>query len=289
MDNKRSKRIWIVVALLLILVPVLGMRAFAGSASGGVLRVAALNIGQGDSIYIEAPNGKQMIFDGGPDSSIMTRLGEVMPFGDTSIDVLVVTNPDKDHYAGFLNVLEKYQVGMVLEPGTTSTTAMYKKLEDVIASKNIPELVARKGMKISLDQARNVSFDVLFPDRDVSNWATNDGSIVGKIVYGTTSFMMMGDATAKTENIILKANPSETIKSTVLKAGHHGSRTSSSDAWVGAVAPTYALISAGAHNKYGHPHQETLDTFAKYGVKVLGTYALGNVELDSDGIKVWQK
>jgi len=287
MNNRRSLKIWFAVMLLLAVAIVLGQRTFADN--NNLLRVVALNIGQGDSIYIEAPNGAQMLIDGGPDHSIIRELGEVMPFGDNSIDVIVVTNPDKDHIGGFIDVLENYDVGLVLEPGTNSSTEIYKQLEDSIEARGIKDIVARKGMKITLDSQNEVSFNVLFPDRDVSNWTTNDGSIVGKIIYGDTSFMMTGDATAKTEGIILGGSDKNEIKSTVLKAGHHGSRTSSSVEFVSAVAPAYALISDGKNNKYGHPHQETLDTLNKFGAKILRTDLLGTIIFKSDGVDFIKK
>jgi competence protein ComEC len=289
METKHTSKIWILVTLLLFIAGVLSVRAYAYTHTGRELRVVALNIGQGDSFYIEAPNGRQMVIDGGPDRSIISELQKVMPFGDRSIDVLVVTNPDKDHYGGFLNVLDSYEVGMVLEPGTVSTTATYQELENKIAEKKIPDLVARKGMHVTLDQSKNIYFEILFPDQDVTTWSSNDGSIVGKIVFGATSFMMMGDATAKTEAHILATTDLGVIKSTVLKAGHHGSRTSSSSAWVAAVSPYYTLISAGVHNSYGHPHKETLATLAEYHSEVLGTYTRGTIELDTDGVSVWLK
>ena len=286
-ENKNSYKIWYVVLFLIISVVVLWNKAFA--VDNNYLRVVALNIGQGDSFYVEAPNGKQMIIDGGPDKKILSELSAVMPYGDDSIDVLMITNPDKDHMAGFLDVMEKYKVGMVLEPGTVNDSMIYKNIEKMIAEKNIPDLVARKGMKVILDKEKNVYFEVIFPDRDVHNWTTNDGSIVGKIFYGNTSFMMTGDATIKTEGVILANNSDKYLKSDVLKAGHHGSRTSSGEAFVSVVRPSMAMISAGVNNSYGHPHQETLDTLNKFGVKILGTYDVGRFEIDSDGQKVWQK
>ncbi len=289
METTHQRKIWILVVVLLFTAAVLSVRAYSQNETTGVLRVIALNIGQGDSFYIEAPNGRQMIIDGGPDRSIIPELQKVMPFGDRSIDVLVVTNPDKDHYGGFLSVLDSYEVGMVLESGTMSTTATYQELENKITEKKIPDLVARKGMQVTLDQAKDIYFEILFPDQDVTTWSSNDGSIVGKIVYGDTSFMMMGDATAKTEAHILATTDHGVIKSTVLKAGHHGSRTSSSSAWVAAVSPYYTLISAGIHNSYGHPHKETLATLAEYHSEVLGTYVRGTIEMVTDGVNVWSK
>ena len=128
--------------------------------------------------------------------------------------------------------------------------------------------------------------DILFPDRDVSSWTTNDGSIVARLSYGSTSVMLTGDSTTKTENIILKENSETRLRSTILKVGHHGSRTSTSPEFVKAVSPRYALISDGKDNKYGHPHKETLDTLSLFGVEIFRTDLLGAIIIKCARIKV---
>ncbi len=253
------------------------------------LKVAVLDIGQGDSIYVEAPNGRQMLIDGGRTSKILSRLSEVMPFGDRSIDVLVVTNPDADHFAGFINVLENYDVGMVMESGTVSTSKTYKAFVALLAEKKIPDVLARSGMDVLLDAKKNVHMEILFPDRDVSHFTHNDGSIVSRLIYGATSVMLTGDATKHTENILVSKYPKEELESTILKVGHHGSRTSSGASFVKAVAPKYSVISDGKNNSYGHPHKETLDTLLSAGVKILRTDELGTIVFQSDGIEFMRR
>ncbi len=247
------------------------------------LKFALLDIGQGDSIYIEAPNGVQILIDGGRDKRVISQLQKVMPLGDTYIDMIVITNPDADHDGGFIDVLNKYKVGEVLESGTTSPTKTYQKLEQLIKDKNIKKEIAHRGMKIILDKDKNIYFSILFPDRDVSLWSRNDGSIVGKLIYNKVSFMLMGDATAYTESIIAKNESPEIFKSNVLKLGHHGSHTSTSDLWLSLVEPSLALISAGRHNSYGHPHKDVLERLERLNIPVLGTYDIGTVLLRTDG------
>jgi competence protein ComEC len=247
-----------------------------------LLTVAFLDIGQGDSIYIEAPNGNQVIFDGGPNGKLLAELGKILPFYDRSIDMLVVTNPDKDHYGGFIDLLRSYRVDKVLEPGTKSSTETYRMLKASIKAHNIPNILARRGMKIILDDDPYIHIDVLFPDRDVSGMKTNPGSIVAKLVYGNTSVMLTGDSPQEIESY-LTAIDGKNLRSDVLKVGHHGSRTSTGVAFLGFVAPTYAVISDGKGNTYGHPHKETLDNLAKFNVKVLRTDELGTVLMKSDG------
>lgn len=256
--------------------------AVPARAGGGVLKVSFLDVGQGDAIYIEAPNGRQMLIDGGPDGSLVGPLSEVVPFGDRSIDVIMVTNPDADHYAGFLDMLKQYSVGAVIEPGTRSGTDLHTEFQKTIFDKGIPEVLAQKGMQIKLDT--DVIFTVLYPDRDVSAFTTNDGSIMGILQYGSTRIMFTGDATVKSEAMLLTQHMPADLKADILKVGHHGSTTSSSEAFVTAVAPTLAVVSVGAHNKYNLPKQSTIDTLEKYGAKVLRTDKQGSITFISDGI-----
>jgi competence protein ComEC len=129
-----------------------------------------------------------------------------------------------------------------------------------------------------------VLIDVLFPDRDVSSWATNDGSVVARLSYGSTSILLTGDAPVKTEKIILSENYSTELKSTILKVGHHGSRTSTSNNFLNAASPIYALISDGKDNKYGHPHKEVLNELGQFGAKILRTDLLGTIIIKCDTI-----
>ena len=255
---------------------------FKGSYKG--LTFAMLDIGQGDALFIQSPTGKQIMFDGGPAHKVLGPLARVMPFYDKTIDAIVITNPDADHIGGFLDVLKNYKVKQVFESGTINGSKTYQNLEAEIKRQNIPDILVKRGMR--LDIGGGAVIDILFPDRDVSTWATNDGSVVAKLFYGNTSVMLTGDATALTEKIILKENTKEKLHSTILKVGHHGSRTSSSADFVKATSPTYAFISDGKDNKYGHPHKEVLDTLAQFGVKVFRTDLLGTIIMKSDGQNV---
>ncbi len=247
------------------------------------LTFAMLDIGQGDGLFIESPTGVQIMFDAGPQHKILGPLSHVISPFDKSIDAIVITNPDADHIGGFADVLKAYKVDKVFESGTFNDSKTYQNLEEEIKRQNIPDVIVQKGMK--LDLGGGAVIDILFPDQDVSTWSSNDGSIVARLTYGTTSIMLTGDATTKTEKIILSENAPTVLKSTLLKVGHHGSRTSTSNAFVEAVAPIYALISDGKDNKYGHPHKETLDTLNQFGAQIFRTDLLGTIIMKSDGHK----
>jgi competence protein ComEC len=275
---KKYYRLLIIGVLLLAVILV--WQAVWRETPTKTLTVAFLNIGQGDSIYIESPTHHQLIIDGGPNGAILSEIGKLMPWYDHYIDAIMITNPDVDHYGGFIDLLKSYHVGLVIEPGTVGASPSYKTLEDLIAQKNIKKVIAMRGQSIEL--GGGVHFDVLFPDRDVSKLNTNDGSIVGQLVYGSSTIMFTGDAPSATEEYVLALDGAR-IKSDILKAGHHGSKTSASEPFVSAVAPKYAVVSAGLNNKYGHPNQETLDLFQKLNVIPLITFKLGTIIFRSDG------
>ncbi len=245
------------------------------------LTFAMLDVGQGDGLFIESPTGTQVMFDGGPARSVLGPLARVMSPFDKSIDVLIITNPDADHIGGFLDILKSYKVVEVFESGTLTDSKMYQNLREEMKKQNVPDILVKKGMK--LDIGGGAVINILFPDRDVSSWPTNEGSVVARLTYGKTSIMLTGDADIKTEKIILSENTSAQLASTILKVGHHGSRTSTSPLFVKAVSPIYALISDGKNNNYGHPHQETLDTLASFSVKIFRTDLLGSIIMKSDG------
>lgn len=232
-----------------------------------------LDVGQGDALFIESPTGTQILVDGGPPRKILNQLSQIMSPFDRTIDAFIITNPDQDHIAGFMDVLKLYKVDKVFEPGTLTDTKIYQNLKNELQKNNVQNILAKRGMK--LDLGGGVFIDILFPDRNVASWSTNDGSIVAKLSYGNTSIMLTGDATIKTEKIILAENSVIQLNSDILKVGHHGSRTSTSSEFVKAVSPTYAFISDGKDNKYGHPHQETLETLSDFGTKIFRTDLLG--------------
>lgn len=241
---------------------------------------AMLNVGQGDALFIESPTGTQILVDGGPPRKILSELSRVMSPFDRHIDAIIITNPDQDHIGGFLDILKVYKVDKVFQPGTYNDSKTYQNLQTEIKEKNIQNILAKKGMRLNIGGGAFI--DILFPDRDVSFWDSNDGSIVARLAYGNTSIMLAGDSTTETEKIILTEHPKATLDSTILKVGHHGSRTSTSYDFVKAVTPAFALISDGKDNNYGHPHPDILQTLERFGVKILRTDILGTIIFSCD-------
>jgi beta-lactamase superfamily II metal-dependent hydrolase len=278
------KKYWLFFFTCLLLIVNIFIFYFAWQDSHRGFIFAMLDVGQGDALFIESPTGTQILVDGGPPKKILNQLSQVMSPFDRSIDAFIISNPDADHISGFLDVLKIYKVDKVFEPGTLTDSKIYQNLKNEIKKNNILNILAKKGMK--LDIGGGAIIDILFPDRNVSAWSTNDGSIVAKLSYGNTSIMLTGDATIKTEKIILSENSKTQLHSTILKVGHHGSRTSTSSEFVKAVSPIYAFISDGKDNKYGHPHQDTLDTLSLFGVKFFRTDLLGAIIMKCARINV---
>ena len=247
-----------------------------------VLTLYMLDVGQGDAILVESPTGVQVLIDTGSPNKILSQLAKVMSPADRSIDIVFITHPDQDHIGGILDVLDNYTVGSVFESGVLVESQTFKNFRKELAEKNIQDILARKGTHLELGDGGYI--DILFPDRDVSGWKTNDGSIVAKLVYGENSIMLTGDAPIETEEIILSENSTESLESDILKVGHHGSKGSTSVDFLKAVSPKSALISVGLNNKYGHPKQEVLDLFNNFKVQIFRTDELGQIEVKCDKI-----
>lgn len=246
------------------------------------LTVTFFDVGQGDSILIEGPTGVQVLVDAGADSAALRELGSRLPFWDRTLDAVVVTHPDKDHVGGMADILERYEVGYILDPGIGNTTKAWESFVDSAeAERGAVLVVARAGQR--LDLGGGAYADILFPDRDVSKVKnTNDSSIIMRVVYGDTSFMLTGDAPSKVEQeLFLKLGYG--LDSDVLKAGHHGSKTSSLPDFVESVSPQYVVFSRGCDNTYGHPAPSVVAYYKKLGIQTRDTCEEGTISFLSDG------
>lgn len=251
------------------------------SVSPGGLSVSFLDVGQGDAIFIESPTGVQTLVDGGPNAAVLRGLGKRMSFFDRSLDAVVATHPDADHIGGLSEVLERYHVGVFFEPGVSHETGAVSALEAALEKEKTPRILARRGMRLLLGGGAYA--DVLYPDRDVSRVAdTNAGSIVLRVVYGEHEFMLTGDAPKQIEQRLTTTYGSA-LRSDVLKAGHHGSKTSSGETFVKAASPRYVVYSRGCDNRYGHPAPETVALFQKLAIPALDTCERGTITFRSNG------
>ncbi len=246
------------------------------------LTVSFLNIGQGDSIFIEGPTGAQVLVDGGPSgAAVLRELGKQMPFFDHSIDAVVETHPDADHITGLIEVLKRYHVGVFFEPGIPDSTKTSQALLHAVLIARPTHVIARRGIRLMLGGGAYA--DILYPDTDVSKVKnTNDGSTVLHVVYGETSFMLTGDLPQKQE-LHLVSIDGKNLQSSVLKAGHHGSKNSSASEFVQAVNPTYGVFSRGCNNRYGHPAPVVVELFRNLNIPMFDTCTQGTITFVSDG------
>ncbi len=254
---------------------------FCESRSG--LEADFLDVGQGDSVFLQAKNGSQVLLDGGPDKTVLRRLGEVMPFYDRSIDALILSHPHADHLDGLIEVLERYEVEMVIEPCLDTGEADYKEWENLIEEKNIKRICAKAGERVNLGDG--AYFDILLPVGGVEERSPHEAMLVSRFVYGKNSFMLTGDMESSLENYLVYTERGN-LKSDVLKVGHHGSDTSTSESFLGYVSPEYAVISVGEDNKFGHPRREVLDRLNRFGASIFRTDEDGTVKIFSDGEKI---
>lgn len=247
------------------------------------LLLTFFDVGQGDSIFIEASNGNQVLVDGGPGDKVLAKLGRKLPFWDRSLDLLILTHAHADHVGGLLKVLERYDIGAVLESGEAYSTPEYQEWHKLIQEKNIPVFVARRGQVVYIGE--KVRLDVLSPFEDyngVSLKNPHDANVSTKLIFGKISALLMGDAEKPVEYRLIESNPGE-LKSDILKVGHHGSKTSSSEDFLKAVSPQFAVVQVGRKNRYGHPTQEVLDRLSSLGIKILRTDLDGDLGFISDG------
>lgn len=255
-----------------------------------VLQVSFLDVGQGDAIYIRTPNGNDVLIDGGPDDQVIQKLYAVMPLFDKDIDLVIETHPDKDHIAGLIPVFENYKIRQFLHSEVSSGTSFDIQLNQSIKQELGVEVVtARTGQRFILDSKKGIYLDVLFPDQNTTHFTeTNDASIIVRLVYGNHSFLLTGDASASIEQFLAR-NTNISLQSTVLKLGHHGSKTSSSDEFIRAVQPDYAIVSAGKNNSYGHPHTQVMERLHSRTIPVLSTQTHGTITFISNGATLWTK
>jgi beta-lactamase superfamily II metal-dependent hydrolase len=249
----------------------------------GTLTVAFLDIGQGDSILIRSPNGMTMLIDGGnsdrdANEVIVPKLRE---WGADGLDVMVATHPDADHIGGLPEVLENFPVETVALTGQVHSTQIYERLLTDIRDLNVNAIQTRTGTTIPFDPS--VRVEVLGPDDEFvqDDNDTNNASIVIRLTYGSVSFMLTGDAEDAEEGDILASGAD--LRSAILKVGHHGSRSSTSELFLAAVDPQIGVISAGAGNQYGHPHQEVLDRLEQAGVQIYRTDQSGTITITTNG------
>jgi len=254
------------------------------STPGGGLEVSFLDVGQGDSILVCTPAGQQVLIDGGPDPEAVCReLGERMPFWDRSLDVVVLTHADDDHLLGLVEVLGRYDVGLVVESGCEKGTSSYREWRRLLDGDGVRILEAAAGQQ--LDLGDGLTMEILHPQPELMTGTesdVNNNSVVLRLIWREVSFLLTGDVFDEAERRILQNGYA--LRSTVLKVAHHGSATSSCPEFLSAVSPQVAVISVG-ENTFGHPDSGTLDRLS--GIDVYRTDERGTITFSTDGERLW--
>lgn len=265
---------------------VVGMLTFL-TRPDGHLELVMLDIGQGDAILIRAPSGATALIDGGPDPDLlMRRLGEVLPFWQRHLDLIILTHPHEDHVAGLVAALERFSVSLTLDPGRHYDNPTYPRFVKAAEREPAGRLaIVRAGDRVPLDAVTALRF--LFPSEADANGALlegdiNNASAVAMLESGGFRALLTGDAEAPVEAMLIERGLLYPVD--VLKVGHHGSDSSTTASLLAAIRPRLALISAGEGNEYGHPHAATLARLAAVpGLQIHRTDQEGTIRVVYDG------
>lgn len=253
---------------------------------GGNLELVFFDVGQGDSIFIETPQGHQVLIDGGPSGEgILEKLSGVMPFWDRSLDLVVLTHPDYDHLRGLLDVLDRYEVENILWTGAVKETNTFEKWLEELEAENSDVFIAERGQVI---KASSALFYIFHPFENLEGVSaennSNETSVVAKLVFGENSFLLTGDIMREQEqDLLARSDSAVSLAADILKVPHHGSKNSGYKGLAEVLEPEIAVISCGKDNKYGHPHPEVLSNLEKFDIKVLRTDEKGDIKIVSDG------
>ncbi len=242
------------------------------------LKVHFLDVGQGDSIFIELPNKEAMLIDAGNNVDGNSIVSYIKNNGYNSLNYLIATHPHADHIGGMATVVQSLDINNIYMPRATTTTKTYETLLTTIQSKGLKIKTAKAG--VSIINVDNLNIEILAPNSE-SYQDLNDYSAVIKLTYKDNSFLLTGDAETASENEIT-AN----VKADVLKVGHHGSNSSTSNSFLSKVSPNHAVISVGKGNSYGHPTQGTLTKLNNAGINIYRTDEVGTIVFTSDGSKI---
>jgi competence protein ComEC len=281
-----NKKVWLFIVLILFLLNTFCWKEVFALSSGNNLEVYFLNVGQGDSTFIKTPENYQIIIDGGQDSLALQKISEIIPFWDKTIDLVILTHPEKDHMQGLLEILKKYKADYILQAGIKKNSDGYnewlKTLENQ-EKRGASIITVKSGDIVRLGSSK---INIVFPLENLigqeTEDSTNEACIVSKLFFGNNSFLFTGDISAKTEKEIIRVFDASSIKADVLKVAHHGSKYSTSEEFLEKITPQFAVIPVGK-NSYGHPTAEVLQRLEKFGIKVLRTDVNNTVKFISDG------
>lgn len=254
-------------------------QGIAETVATGDMRTTFLDVGQGDCTVVQT-EGHNMVIDTGNNDQGEHVVSYLKENGISELDYLILTHPDADHIGGADNVLESIHVGMVIMPDVANDTMTYKEVAEDIDRYQIEVTYPKVGEIFTLGDAE---FTILCPEEELVDQDDLNSSSVGiKLIHGKNSFVMCGDAEIESEQAMVSRFGSN-LECDVLKCGHHGSSTATCDEFLSATNPTWAVISCGQDNQYGHPHREILGKLENDDVQVYRTDEMGTITATSDG------
>lgn len=248
------------------------------NTNNDLLKVHYLDVGQGDSIFVELPNNETMLIDAAESYQSENIINYLKNLNYQKIDYVIGTHPHTDHIGGLKNIINTFEIGKIYMPKVVSTTKTYESLLMAIKDKNLKINTAKAGT--SIIDTDTLKINILAPNNSTYT-ELNNYSVVTKITYGTTKFLFMGDAEKLSENEI-----KENVSADVIKIGHHGSNTSSSINFIKKVNAKYGIISVGLNNKYNLPKEETITNWENSGTKIYLTSTNGTIRASSDGTNI---
>ncbi len=272
------------LAALVIVALLVWLAVFQAAEQKDNLKLVFCDVGQGDAILIQIPQDYDILIDGGPDNSVLSCLGENMPFYDRKIESIILTHPDADHSTGLVEVLKRYEIGEVWLTGVDHDIAGYTEFLSLIEENDITRRVAKAGEIVFQDE--RVKLKILYPkeslkDKKVSN--LNNTSVVARFDYLRFSAIFTGDLEEDRQRDLIN-QPSIEISADIFKVSHHGSANGLLTEFLSQVNPEVAVISVGAKNRYGHPSPIILDKLnAMPGLKIFRTDRQGDIKIFSDG------
>lgn len=249
------------------------------------LQVHFIDVGQGDSTLIITPDKKTILIDAGDEQHSSRTTGYIKSQGIEKLDLVIATHPDADHIGGMDKIIKNFDIGMFSMPLVSKDTKQYKEIKKELKNKKLKNKPLYTGDGLSI--GKDVKLQILSPQKNKTYSDTNEYSIVARLLYKEVSFLFMADATMENEIAII--NDFDDIRADVLKLGHHGSSTSTSDYFLGKVNPSIGVISCGKNNKYGHPHKEVRNLLEKYNIMIFRTDEQGSIVLYSDGYKIYSR
>jgi len=277
-SHNRTRLLLIRISLLLFLfAPAFALITFKGDANTPQLVMSVIDVGQGDSILVEFPNGQDMLVDAGPRSAGPTVVDYLQKRNISRINILVATHPHEDHIGGMMNVLDTFPVDKAWDSGYSHGSKTQENFLQAIKDKGIRFGMPKAGFS---QQVGDAKIEVLAPVRALSgtNSDANNNSVVIRISYQQTSFLLTGDMESEERSTI-----SSWPKTTVLKVAHHGSRNGTDRYFLSSLSSKMAVISCAQGNSYGHPHSSTISALMNAGIKIYDTEDVGTVVLSSDG------